>query len=292
VSGALELRVEVEPRWPYRLPRRGGLDGLTRVDGRVLHRLLHEDGRPVLVRVAQLTSGRVLFGARAEHRDHAARAITRMRQALGVDHDLAPFHRRFRGDPLIGRTLRADPTLRVQGRPAPFEALAFAICEQLIEYERAVAIERRLIARLGARCAQTGLRDAPSAGVLAGQAPALLQACDLSGGRAIALVRAAREVSSGRVDLDDPDHERGWRRLAAIRGIGSWTLEMLALFGQGRLDQFPAGDLGFLKLVGRLKGGDPRHRASEPEVREFFAAYAPWTGLAATYALRAAAGPY
>ena len=109
----------------------------------------------------------------------------------------------------------------------------------------------------------TGMRDSPTAAVLAGQAPALLASLDLSEGRASALVRAAREVASGRVDLDDPDHERGWRRLRAIRGIGRWTVQMLALTGQGRLDQLPAADVGFLKLVGRLSTGDPRARATE-----------------------------
>jgi 3-methyladenine DNA glycosylase/8-oxoguanine DNA glycosylase len=165
------------------------------------------------------------------------------------------------------------------------------VCEQLIEYERAAAIERRLVVRLGRRCARTGLRDAPTAAVLAGQAPARLESFDLSTGRAITLVRVAREVARGRVDLDDHDHERGWRRLRAIRGIGSWTVEMLALTGQGRLDQVPAGDVGFLKLVGRLTSrGDPRHRATEEEVREFFAPYAPWSGLAAQYALASTYG--
>ena len=71
-------------------------------------------------------------------------------------------------------------------------------------------------------------------------------------------MRVAREVARGRVDLHDVEHERGWRRLRAIPGIGSWTVEMLALHGQGRHDQVPAGDLGLLKLVGRLlSGGDP-----------------------------------
>ncbi len=93
------------------------------------------------------------------------------------------------------------------------------------------------------------------------------------------------------MDLFDADHERGWRRLRAIRGIGSWTIQMLALTGQGRLDQLPAGDVGYLKLVGRLRGGgDPWARATEEEVAEFFAPYAPWAGLAGLHALRSAAG--
>jgi 3-methyladenine DNA glycosylase/8-oxoguanine DNA glycosylase len=242
----------------------------------------------VVVRVAQLASDRVLFGAQADCRDVAEWGIERMRAALGIDLDLRPFYERFRFDPLIGAAVRANPGLRVAGRPDPFEALVWAVCEQLIEYERAAAIQRRLVARLGRRCGLTGLTDSPTAPVLAAQAPALLQSFDLTETRALALVRVAREVASGRVDLTDPDHERGWRRLRQIRGVGSWTLETLALTGQGRLDQIPAGDLGYLKLVGRLLSRDPRARASEDEVRELFAPYAPWAGLAGLHALHGA----
>jgi len=108
---------------------------------------------------------------------------------------------------------------------------------------------------------------------------------DLSAGRAIALRRAAREVAAGRADLGDPDHERAWRRLRAIPGIGSWTIEMLALYGQGRYDQLPAGDLGYLRVVGRMATGNPRGRVTEDEVRAFFARYEGWAGLAGAHLL-------
>jgi 3-methyladenine DNA glycosylase/8-oxoguanine DNA glycosylase len=63
-------------------------------------------------------------------------------------------------------------------------------------------------------------------------------------------------------------------------------VEMLALNGQGRNDQLPAGDVGLLKLVGRaLSGGDPRARAEEQQVREFFGPYGEWAGLAAAHML-------
>jgi len=273
----------------FRLTRRGGLDGLTRIRRGVLHRLVHFGCDPVLVRVAQLPGGEVLFGARATTPDAARWGIERMRAALGVDLDLRPFCERFRDDPLIGASVRASPFLRPPGRPDPFEALVWAICEQLIEFERAAAIERRLVWRLGRRCPQTGMVDSPDAATLGAQAPALLASLDLSPGRAATLVRTAREVAAGRVDLHEREHERGWRRLAAIRGIGSWTLQMLALTGQGRLDQLPAGDLAYLKLVGRVRsGGDPYARATEDEVNELFAPYHPWAGLAGLHALRAA----
>ena len=262
------------------------MDGTLRHRGGVLERLLHHGDQPVLVRVAQPAPASVLFGARAVTREAARHGIERMRFALGVDEDVRPFMRAFARDPLIGRSLRRRPWLRVARRPEPFEALAWAICEQLIEYEHAAAIERRVVAALGRRWlgwdgAESRLRDLPAASVLAGTSPALLQSFDLAGGRALALVRVAREVARGRVDLHSPDHERGWRRLRAIPGIGAWTVEMLALHGQGRHDQLPAGDLGLLKLVGRLLGGgDPRARAEEAQVRELFAPYGEWAGLA------------
>jgi 3-methyladenine DNA glycosylase/8-oxoguanine DNA glycosylase len=284
---AVEVRREVRPRWAFRLSRRVGLDRLTQIRGGVHHRLLHAGDEPVLVRVAQLSPDRVLFGARAASPDHGEWGIERMRLALGIDSDLRPFYERFRFDPLIGPSVRANPGLRAAGRPDPFEALVWAVCEQLIEYERAAAIERRLTARLGRRCPVSGLRNSPSAFVLAGQAPALLESFDLSAGRALTLIRAAREVASGRVDLGAAGHEAGWRRLRRIRGIGSWTVQMLALSGQGRLDQLPAGDLGYIKLVGRLRDGDPWARATEEEVDRFFAPYEPWKGLAGLHALGA-----
>ncbi len=259
--------------------------------GAVLERLLHHGELPVVVRVALTAGGEVLFGARAATRDGAAYGIERMRFALGVDDDLRPFLRRFARDPLIGRSLRRRPWLRAERRPEPFEALAWAICEQLIEYERAAAIERRVVASLGRRAVgwdgrDNGLRDLPTASVLADTAPTLLQSFDLGASRALALVLAAREVARGRVDLYSSDHERAWRRLRAIPGVGSWTVEMLALHGQGRHDQVPAGDLGLLKIVGRLlSGGDPQAVAQELEVRELFAPYGEWAGMAAAHLL-------
>jgi 3-methyladenine DNA glycosylase/8-oxoguanine DNA glycosylase len=261
-----------------------------RLRGGVLHRLLHLRDQSVVVRVAQVGRDRVLFGARASDREAAAWGIERVRAALGVDRDLRPFYERFRFDRLIGRAVRANPRVRVTGRPDPFEALVWAICEQLIESEAAAQIQRRLTFRLGRVCAQTRLRDSPAPGVLAREAPAALEACGLSPRRAITLVRAAREVASGRVDLLNDDHERGWRRLRAIPGIGSWTVQKLALTGQGRLDQLPAGDLAYLKLVGRLLTGRPKARATEHEVEQFFERYAPWSGLAGAYALRSSVG--
>jgi 3-methyladenine DNA glycosylase/8-oxoguanine DNA glycosylase len=286
---AAHARLEIVPRSPFRLPG-GSADGVVRRRGPVLERLLHVDAAPVRVRAAQPARDRVVLGAWAPDLSLARAGLDRLRFALGVDDDLRPFLEAFRWDARIGGSVRSAPSVRPMRRALPFEALAWAICEQLVTFDRAVAIERRILRALGRRCPATGLRDLPAPEALAGCAPALLESFDLAGRRALALVRCAREVAAGRVDLDG-DHGRARARLARIPTVGTWTLDVLALHGQGRLDALPAGDLNLRKLVGRWRtGGDPAARAEEEEVREAFAPYGRWAGVAMAHALRTAPG--
>ena len=55
-------------------------------------------------------------------------------------------------------------------------------------------------------------------------------------------------------------------------------MQCLGLFGRGEPDSLPAGDLVYLKLVGRL--ARLGRRATVEEVEEFFAPIAPFRGLA------------
>ena len=280
MTTAVVAERDVRPVGPYRLPP-AGRDGLLRRREGVFWRLLHdEQDRPVVVR-AWPTGGVLRFHAEAFAEESAEWGIARMRFAMGVDHSLADFHRAFKRDPLIGPMIRRAPWARPLRRPEPFEALAWAITEQLIESERAEDIQRRMVWRWGRR-GDHGLRDAPTAAALAACAPAEFCAVDLAPKRAQAMVEASSAVATGRVDLSE--HERAWERLLQIRNIGPWTIDKLAFHGQGRDDMLPAGDLAFVKLVGRmLRMG---RRATVEEVREFFAPYEPFQGLAGLYLLR------
>src|SRR6059036_1400254 len=173
------IELDVRPVGPYRLPP-AGRDGILRRRSGALVRILHRDGEPI-VAAAWATSGAVRLRAEAPaSREAADWAIERMRFALGVDHDLRPFHAAFRADPLLGPVIRRKPWIRPIRRPEPFEALAWAITEQLIDSERAVRIQRALTWRYGRRSACGTLRDAPGAGELARRCQPELQACDLS----------------------------------------------------------------------------------------------------------------
>ncbi len=280
---------------PYRLPR-SSPDRTLKVWRGVCRRFLHVGASPVLVRAWQPARERVIF--RAEAVDPRAvgwpslrppeepvgagpeqleRAIERMRFALAVDVDLAEFQQRFRRDPLLGPLIRRMPDFRPRRVPWPWEALASAVCGQLIEAERAALIERRIAGRWGARLGEGRemLRDVPGAATIAGRAPAELQSMDLSGARSVALRRLARDVVAGRAAIESAESDR---RLLATPEIGPWTVQRLALFGRGEMDSLPAGDLAYIKIVGRLAGLG--RRATVPEVEEFYAPFAPFRGLA------------
>jgi 3-methyladenine DNA glycosylase/8-oxoguanine DNA glycosylase len=293
--GSRPLEVEVRPAWPYRLRARLGGDGCARRRGSVVSRLLGTPGGRVVVHAWQPRADAVIFRAGPADADAPAGAdsvelaIERMRFALGVDDDFTDFARAFRGDPLIGDVLHQRPWMRPRRRPWPWEALAWAVTEQLIEVRRAVEIQRRIVRRWGDRLqpdpagAWRGpglLRDVPGAATVAGVAPAELASMDLAPSRCIALIHCAREIAKGRVDPADPE---GDQRLRRISGIGPWTLQVLGFSGRGEPDSLPAGDLAYIKLVGALTGMG--RRATVEEVEEYFAPYAPYRGLAGAFAL-------
>src|SRR5690349_11629870 len=138
----VERRIEVRPRWAFRMPVLTGADGVVVRRAGIQTRLLHVGHEPVVVSAAQTGVHRVVIAAEAERADLCDEGIARIRFALGIDDDLRPFYDRFRWDPLIGPVVRRTPWLRAPRRAEPFEALMGAITEQLIDFPRAAAIQR------------------------------------------------------------------------------------------------------------------------------------------------------
>ena len=110
--------------------------------------------------------------------------------AVGLD--TTPFLRMAADDPLLRPMTSRLRGLRPLMLATPEHALIRAVCGQLIRSSDALAIERRIIRRLGRPCGRFML--APAAETLASAHPALLERAGLSPKRAVVLTRAARRL--------------------------------------------------------------------------------------------------
>jgi 3-methyladenine DNA glycosylase/8-oxoguanine DNA glycosylase len=265
------LEDAVRPVWPSEPPRSAGPGGLLRIRGNVVTRAMPSGA----VAHAAWRGEEVRLRAEGATAEDAEDALARMRFVLALDDDLAPFHFAFRRDPLLGRALRARPKLRVLRKPTPFEALMYAICEQLIDTQAAGNIVWALVHALGRRHA-SGAWIAPEPDAL-DNPPALIRA-GLAPTRARTLARVSRAVARGEIDPGSPERAR----LAAIPGVGPWTLAHLDLFGRGTYDVPLEADVGMRNAYARM-AGVRTGSVTEEEFAEVLGRYRPWQGLAAMY---------
>ena len=269
------IDVVVRPRGPYSLAltarhagdatrvfRDGVLDGLLQVDGRV------ERGA-----ATQYPDGSLRLVADSEE------AIERLRFVLAIDDDHTEFLRRFRDDPMIGPATRRLAGMR-QLRVATVEhALLRALCGQLIEARRARAIERRIVRSVmpmhGSLCAP------PTAEALRTVSPAELRALGLHARRGATLARVCETLDLER--LRELPTATVAARLGRERGLGPWSVGVVALEGLGRYDLGLVGDLGLVKLLAAMRV----RRVEGWETEELLAPYDEWAGLAGVYLLNA-----
>ena len=202
------------------------------------------------------------------------------------------FRRRFLRDPLIGRSVRRRPWLRSSRRPEPFEALAWAICEQLIESERAGGdrAPRGGVARAALRSGRGRRRAA---------GPARAGGARRDGARAARVLRPRRLLARSRSCAQRARWRAGgWTCTAPITSApgGGCARSPASARGRSRCSRCtaraattscpPAGP-GPVEARRRARSAEGIRgaRADESQVREFFAPYGEWAGLAAAHML-------
>jgi 3-methyladenine DNA glycosylase/8-oxoguanine DNA glycosylase len=206
-------------------------------------------------------------------------SLEAMRFTLGIDADHSEFLRRFANDELLGAATRALAGLRQLRLSTPAHALLRALCGQLIESSRARFLERAIVRAV--MPARGGLHAPPTAAALAALAPAELRRLGLHARRGATLVRVCSSLDLDR--LRDCPAETVARRLGRERGLGPWSVGVVALEGLGRYDLGLVGDLGLIKLLSSLRG----RRVEAWETEELLAPYGEWAGLASVYLLSA-----
>ncbi len=171
----------------------------------------------------------------------------------------------------IGASLARDPRLRplVSARPgvrsptfwSPFEAAVRAVAGQQVS----TAAARNVLAKLVHAAAQTRPGPFPTPATIGSLAD-----------DAFAMPARRRETLRALCDLTIADEDAlDLERLAALRGVGPWTVALVAMRGEGQTDLFPRSDLGLEKAWSNLTDD------SAADLYEHVLQWRPWGAYAA-----------
>ncbi|GAA5085389.1 3-methyladenine DNA glycosylase/8-oxoguanine DNA glycosylase [Thermocatellispora tengchongensis] len=180
----------------------------------------------------------------SDERDLPA-AIAVCRRILDLDADPAAVDAALGADPLLAPLVAKAPGRRVPGAADGAEFAVRAVLGQQVSTAAARTHAARLVAAYGepVRDPAGGLTHLfPTAEALATLDPGTL-ALPQARRRTMAALVAA--LASGDLDLGpSADPARARTRLAALPGVGPWTVETIAMRALGDRDAFTATDLG------------------------------------------------
>ena len=211
-----------------------------------------------------------------------------VRSALGACGEIRPFYKAVKDDLILGQSVGFFKDLRIAGWSDIWEALVTTVLCQQINLAFAYGIRAKLAIAFGRRAGFGGEMHYafPSPMSLARAGIDSLRRLQISQAKAETILRLAKAFAVGELshkEIERLNDNEVVNRLTSVKGIGRWTAETALLRGLGRLDAFPAGDLGVVKYLaqGLLRWCE---KASEQEMRDYAERWRPYRGLTLIYA--------
>jgi AraC family transcriptional regulator of adaptative response / DNA-3-methyladenine glycosylase II len=205
--------------------------------------------------------------------------VRRVRRIFDLSADPLAIRDDLGRDPLLAPLVAARPGLRVPGAWDGLEVAVRAILGQQITVVAAVNLAAKLVAKYG-----EPLRSVCGDGLThVFPTPDRIAEAD-SLGMPAARARALSSVAAAALanpNLFSPTQtlEDAIAKLRAIRGIGEWTAQYIAMRVLREPDAFPAADIGLLRALTRAEEGRP----SAAEVVARAEAWRPWRAYAAQH---------
>ena len=212
-----------------------------------------------------------------------ASAISRCRRLLDLDADPVAIADLLSADEFLAPLVRKAPGRRIPRTVDADEFALRAVLGQAVSTAAARTHAGRLAAELGEPVEDPGgglSRLFPDTRVLAETAGlATADRLALPQSRRQSFAALAEALAAGRIDLSvGGDWHEARLRLAAMPGIGPWTIETIAMRALGDPDAFPAADLGVRAAASQA--GLP---ATPAALTSRAAAWRPWRSYAVQY---------
>ncbi|MGY4690561.1 DNA-3-methyladenine glycosylase family protein [Salibacterium sp. K-3] len=183
--------------------------------------------------------------------------------------DLKPVFDRFAGTPLV-----CEFDL--------YGCLMKTIIHQQLNMSFAYTLSSRFVQTYGYKVDDVWFYPEPER--IAALKPEDLKKLQFSRSKAEYVIGTSRLIVEGTLDLkslqDQPDDEV-MKTLTAIRGVGPWTARCFLLFGLGRQDLLPSGDIGIQNGLKKLWNRTEKPAAGE--IREQAEMWSPYGSYAALY---------
>lgn len=219
----------------------GWYERTIRVDGdRGGFRITHVPARHQLLCEITLPGSRSLM-----------RVVERIRRMFDLNADPLEISGSLSRDRALAAVVKRNPGLRVPGTWDPFEIAVRAIVGQQVSVKGATTVLGRIAALHGETV--DGRLYFPTPQSLSRLRPETLS---MPESRALALREMAKRVVNGEVELSTHDTVQLVAQLVAIKGIGAWTAQYVAMRAGNDPDAFLAGDLVLLKVAQNKLGID------------------------------------
>lgn len=283
----------LKPLPPFRLDltawalRRTPNNLLDRWDSGVYSRILSLREVTVIVGVRQTGTPadpvlRVAVSAPSLPPDAANETTAALEQMLGLHVDLGEFYDLAAQDEKLDELARRFRGMKPPRFPTLFEGIANAVTCQQLSLNLGIQLLNRLAEAFGPRVSPD--KDFPPAFPrpqdIAGLDPEAFRALGYSRRKGRTLIELARLLMSGGLDLEKLktlDDGAAVELLCSLRGIGRWSAEYLLLRMLGRMNVFPADDVGGQKNLQRWL--QLPHQPDYREVLRLIDRWQPFSGL-------------
>ena len=209
--------------------------------------------------------------------------VSRVRRLFDLGADIETIDDHLSGDPVLAPLVAKRPGLRAPGGWDGFEIAIRAVLGQQITVVAARRLAGQLVTLHG-RAVPKSFRIHPDLSHVFPAAKRLVSASSIGLGMPAARSNTLKAVAEAA--LVDPNLFRPFgsieetvTRLRAIRGIGEWTAQYIALRAIREMDAFPATDIGLLRGVAAMDGEKttPANLLSRAEC------WRPWRAYAAQH---------
>jgi len=268
--------------WPLMLSffQKRQLTNIEMVDDEKYCRTININGNTGWFSVSKVTdkSALKLMVQLADYRD-LNHVILAVRQMFDLDTDMGQIHQYLAAHPILAEVIKQTPGLRLPGCWDVFEFSIRAILGQQISVKGATTLANRMAVKYGSPSAQnpyklTHLFPTPDE-----LSTANYEAIGLTKSRISTLQNWLEFYQQDEEVLHYyPSLEKLEQRLMAIKGIGPWTVNYLAMRGLSDPDAFPSADLGIIKAL-TVNDNKPTNKA----ILALSENWRPWRAYAAIY---------